>query len=408
MTRGGERAGGLHAGGPAAHDRDTSERPRGASQGAELELIAGARVDHARHAAIEDRAVDARLVARDAHVDRTTAGRIPRLVHDLRIRQERPGERHEIGVAGCEHLLGESDRVDPVGRDHGHIDRVRHSPRPRPPRAMGHERLDGRGSRLVPAHADVQSIHCAAGGQPSGKFEHLVQRRATLDERSPRHPEHDRLLGAAGRPHRRRHRQREPHPPLGVPAPLVVAQVGRRREELVDQVALRAHDLDAVEAELAGPSGPAREVVDRHEHLLAGQRPRLAAAVARVHGRGRHRRQPERRLVRVPAGMEELEQHEAPDAVDRVRHPRKLRSVRVLVDEAVVAPAGADAADRRPAGHDQPRSAQDPLAVERSQSSPAVVETLEPEVHRAHHDPVGQRQRADRARPPHVLEHARC
>ena len=45
-------------------------------------------------------------------------------------------------------------------------------------------------------------------------------------------------------------------------APLVGALVGARREELVDEVALGAHDLDAVVAGLAGERGRRGEVVD--------------------------------------------------------------------------------------------------------------------------------------------------
>ena len=288
----------------------------------------------------------------------------------------------------------------------GTCDRFRDRPRPRTPRPVRHQRLNGRHPRLVPAHADVDRVDRAVGSERSRELDDLVRGRAAVDERSPGHPEHDRLPRTAGLPHRGRHRQREPHPPLQIPTPLVVAQVRRRRQELVDQVPLRAHDLDAVEPELAGAPGAPREILDRLQHLLAGQRPRLAPAVARVHGRGRHRGQPERRLVRVSAGVEQLEQHEPAGIVDRRRDPRELAGIRRLVDEAVVAPAGADPADRRPAGDDQPRSTPGPLPVERGESRPVVGETLEPEVHRAHHDPVGQRQRADLARPPHVLEHA--
>ena len=55
---------------------------------------------------------------------------------------------------------------------------------------------------------------------------------------------------------------RHPAALLGGAAPRVGALVGARRQELVEQIALAAHDLDAVVAGLAGQQRAAHEVVD--------------------------------------------------------------------------------------------------------------------------------------------------
>jgi len=50
--------------------------------------------------------------------------------------------------------------------------------------------------------------------------------------------------------------------------------------------------------------------------------------------------------------VEQLQQDTPSRTVDRLGDRRELGRIRVVVDEAVVAPAGSDAADRRAAGDD--------------------------------------------------------
>ena len=62
--------------------------------------------------------VQARLVARDARVDLRGALRAG-LGHELRVRQERAGQAHEVRVPAFDHRFPDLRGVDPVDRGHG-------------------------------------------------------------------------------------------------------------------------------------------------------------------------------------------------------------------------------------------------------------------------------------------------
>ena len=98
---------------------------------------------------------------------------------------------------------------------------------------------------------------------------------------SPGHAEDHRERRADRRAHRPRElRRRSASAPFGVPAPVVVAPVGQRREELVDQVALRAHDLHRVEAEPPARGAPRGE--RRRSRRRSPRRPARAASPGRT------------------------------------------------------------------------------------------------------------------------------
>ena len=167
-------------------------------------------------------------------------------------------------------------------------------------------------------------------------------------------------------------------------APGVGALVGARREELVEQIALAAHDLDTVVAGLAGQQCAAHEVVDGALDVAQRARPE------RVDRRLDRRRADRKRMVGIASRVQDLQQdlaalvvHGGGDATvpARVRRRQHLRGERQQ-------PAGA--VGRVAAGDDQPDAAAGPLGEVRGQPVGVARAVLQAGVHRAHHHPVAQ------------------
>ncbi len=102
---------------------------------------------------------------------------------------------------------------------------------------------------------------------------------------SPR-PGPDRLAGGKHLAHRLEHLEGEAHPVLEAAAVVVAALVGQRREELVQQVAMRGMDLRRLDAETRGPPRGGGEPVADALHVLAVEHARRDLAL----GMGERRR----------------------------------------------------------------------------------------------------------------------
>ena len=126
--------------------------------------------------------------------------------------------------------------------------------------AARHRLRDGRNARLVPADPVLRIVAPAAS--ISLKRFRFIEFQPALDEieRGDAVDDEKSRSAAARVPH---DLDREAHAVLERSAPVVLALVGARREELGEEVAFRAHHFDAVVARLAGERGGAREVVDR-------------------------------------------------------------------------------------------------------------------------------------------------
>ena len=167
------------------------------------------------------------------------------LLHEVGSASSGRASETRSAVPSATSSLGELGGVDPVGgadRDGDLLAQPPRRPGPGAARDLGDDRRD---ARLVPADAGVD--HRGAGLlDEQGQLDDLVPGLAALDEVEQRHPVDDReavadrLAGTAD------DLDREAHPAGRRTSPLVVAVVGARGEELVDQVALGAHDLDRV------------------------------------------------------------------------------------------------------------------------------------------------------------------
>ncbi len=148
-----------------------------------------------------------------------------------------------------------------------------------------------------------------------GQSHGLVPALRVVDEVEQRHPVHHDEVVADGLAYALDDLDREAHAVLGAAAPPVRTVVGARRQELVDQVALGAHDLDAV---IAGPPrelGRVGEVRDGPVDLLG--RHRLGLAHRRDRRRLGRRRALER-VVAVAPGVQQLHRDLAVVLVHRV------------------------------------------------------------------------------------------
>ena len=203
----------LHAGRAAADDGDRARRagrPRAA-----LELVARPRVDHARHALVEDRAVDARLVAGDADVDRPPAatrpgdrspGRPGTAAPARRSRRRRP----PAAASASSSVLIRFDAIT------GH-----RAPASRIARAHGRQAPCGTSSWTVGTRASCQPMPTlsasASRSSASACGERRAPPRATRRRRSGRRPRSGRRRRGRARPPRGRRAATasgNAHPPL--------------------------------------------------------------------------------------------------------------------------------------------------------------------------------------------------
>ena len=324
------------------------------------------------------------------------------------VRRAREGPRHrdEVRVAAREDPLRDLGAVDAVRRAQRDVaahaaaalerGRAQLARDPRV-RAARHARRDRRHARLVPAdprvdHVDPRVVERAR------ERDDLVPARAALDEVEHREAEDERKVGPALGARRPHDVEREPAPVLVAPAVLVVAVVRARGEELVDEVALRAHDLDAVVARLARERGARGEVVDGRAHVGRRERARREPADRRLLRARRDREG----VVRVPPGVQQLHRDERAVRVHRVGHGTVLARLRARRHLARERRRAARGVGRDAARHDEPDAA---LRTPREVRGELllVAALLEPAVHRAHDHAVAQHvPRAQRERREHV------
>src|ERR1700677_47087 len=376
----GERQG--QAGGPGTDDGQVlAAAGRGEH---EFRLVAGLRVDQAGGDLSAEGVVEAGLVAPDAGIDGLRAS-CPGLGDEVRVGEERTGHGDHVGAAFGEYLLGDLGGVDAVAGDQGH--RYGAPERPGDPgvRAAGHGGGDGRDARLVPADAGVDDRGAGCLDR-LGERDHLRQCAAVWYQVEHGEPVDEDELGTDVLAHAADYLDGEAHPVLGGASPAVGAMGGGGGCELVDEVALGAHDLDAVVAGRLGQSRCSDERLDRLLDLVSGQPAREVGADGGLDGAGGD----QVRVAGVAAVVQDLQRDPAASPVYRFgdegvplglclrRELGRLRS----------GPAALVRSDA--AGDDQPDTAAGAGRVEHGHALEALLGFFEAQMHRAHQHAVRQ------------------
>ncbi len=87
------------------------------------------------------------------------------------------------------------------------------------------------------------------------------------------------------------------------PPPAVAAPVGRRGDELVEQVSFRTHDFHPVVTGLLGQAGTTGKILDLSKNLIFGERLGLENIDGRLQCRSAH----QTFVKAVPAGVQDLQ-----------------------------------------------------------------------------------------------------
>jgi hypothetical protein len=242
----------------------------------------------------------------------------------------------------------------------------------------------------VPADAGIDDVGAGLlDGLRHGH--HLVPGAAALDQVEHRQAEDDDELGADAGAHGADHFEAEAHAVFQAAAPAVVAVVGVRHEELVDQVALGAHDLDTVVVGELAHRRALRVVGDGFLDFLFRQRMRRRRIDRRLERRGRHRAFG----VGVAPGMQDLHADLAAVLVHGVGDDAVFGGFRLVVEDRCALHHDAVGIRREAAGDDEADAALRPRRVEGRHASVAVADVLQAGMHRSHQDAVLQRGEAE-------------
>jgi hypothetical protein len=157
-------------------------------------------------------------------------------------------------------------------------------------------------------------------------------------------------------------------------------------EELVDQIALGAHDLDAVVAGLGRQQGALDERLDLLLDPAARERPGAERVDRRLDLRGRDAE----RVVGVAPGMEDLKRDLAAVLVDGIGDHAMLVGGALGGEPGGEGEQPALAVGSEAAGDHQADATGRSLAEVGGEAPEVLGPVLEAGVHRAHHDPVAQ------------------
>ncbi|MND91107.1 hypothetical protein D3C80_832180 [compost metagenome] len=346
--------------------------------------MAGTRVDQATGQLAAEGVVQAGLVATDAGVDFVAAA-LGGLVDEIRVGEERTGHGDHVGIALGQHLLGHLGGVDAVGGDQRDLHLAAQLGGDLGEGRARHFGGDGGDARLVPADAGVDE---GGAGRLDGlgQGDDLLPGAAAFHQVEHGQAEDDDEVRAHGLAHAADDLHRQAHAVLVAAAPAVGALVGVGGEELVDEVPLRPHDLDAVVLGLLGQLRAGDEVLDLLFDALFVQLVGLERVDRRLDGRGRHLLG----VIGVATGMEDLHADLAVRFMHRAGHDAVLLR---LFHRGQLGRAGVDAAfgiRADAAGHHQADAATGTLGEIGGHALETVGFLFQAGVHRPHQGTVAQ------------------
>ena len=355
----------LQPGRPPAHDEDRARvTGRVEPVPAPLELAARGRIDEAAHPVVARPPPPAHLVAREAGAHVLGAA-LAGLVRHVGVRDLAADDAHHVRLAGADHLVRVLRGADMALRLHlgvpdGLPDPFRER---RTELVLVQERRHEAGELEVAARAHRDVVVEPALVMPRRDLLLILDREDVGTGRVDADAHPDDEVGAAPFADPFEGGGREAHAAIEGAAPAVVAAVGERRPELLEERVVRGHDLAAVEARFLRAARGLREPFDELLDLGAGHR---VAAVLVVH-RGQAGRRPVRLVreveVAVRADVVELLDHDRAVLAACVGDPAKVRDHRVVAVAEVAAGQDRGAVDRHRLDHDHRRPAPRPLEV---------------------------------------------
>ncbi len=346
--------------------------------------MAGARVDQAGGDLAAEDVVQAGLVAADAGVDRVRPA-LARLRDEVRVREERPGHRHHVRAPRRQDLLGDLGGVDAVARHQRYGHGAAHLLGDPGEGAARHRRRDRGDAGLVPADTGVDDRRPGRLDLP-GELHDLLQRRSAGHQVQHREPVDQDEVGADPLTDPAHDLDGEADAVLVRAAPAVLAVVGRRGDELVDQIALGAHDLDAVVPRALRERRGRDEVLDGRLDLVVGQGMGDEPADRRLDRARRH----QAGVVRVAPEVQDLHGDPAARRVDGRRHHGMLGGFRLGGHLGTAGQRAGPFVRRDAAGHHETDPAAGAGGVEGGHALEAVLDLLQADVHRPHQHPVGK------------------
>ena len=364
------------------HDRDRLGRS-GLHIG-QFGFVTGAGIDQTRCQLAAEGVIKTGLVAADTGVDLISAV-LGCLQNQVGICEERPGHGHHIGITLGQNLFGHVRHVDPVGGDQWNAHLPFQARRHLGKGPAGNRRGNGGHPGLVPADAGVDNGRTRLLdflGQvhnlfPGAAILNQIQHGQTVDQDEVlSHPFTNPTDDF----------DRQANPVFVAATPTVGAVVGVGNNELVDEIAFRTHDLNAIITGSLRQCGAIRVVLDLLFNTCFIQLPGLEWVDRCLDGGRRY----QLRRVGITASMENLHADLAIGCMDGVGDNPVLVGLLFGGHLGGVLEHPSFHVRGNTASHDQTSATAGTLGIECSKTFEAIFGLLQPRMHGSHQGAIAQ------------------